>query len=258
MSGSSIPGSTGGQHALAGLVDHAESYGSHVIRSFVEDIPTVATAVDIGAGSGRDLQTVKAVHAGARTIAIEAGRQYARALENKVDEVHVLNIERDPFPFADGSIDVVIANQILEHTKEVFWIFHQVARVLKPGGHFIFGVPNVLSAHNRVLALLGRHPTQHKLYSAHVRPFSKNDTVKFLGVCSPGTFQVEHFAGSQFYPFPRVIARPLSRLLPGMAFSIFFSIKKVGQYQDGFINLPGAAGLETNFFVGDEGDRGQY
>lgn len=258
MSDSSIPGSTGGQHALAGLVDHTESYGSHVIRSFVSDIAAIETAVDIGAGSGRDLQTVKSVHPEARTIAIEAGREYARALENRVDDVHVLNIERDPFPFADGSIDVVIANQILEHTKEIFWIFHQVTRVLKPGGHFIFGVPNVLSAHNRLLALLGRHPTQHKLYSAHVRPFSRGDTVKFLEVCAPGTFVVEHFAGSQFYPFPRAIARPLSRLLPGMAFSIFFSIKKVGPYSDGFIKLPAAAGLETNFFVGDQGDRGQY
>ncbi|HEX8420883.1 MAG TPA: class I SAM-dependent methyltransferase [Sphingomonas sp.] len=258
MSESSIPGSTGGQHPLAGLIDHNETYGSHLIRSFVADIPSVGTAIDIGAGSGRDLATVKAVHPQARTIAIEAGREYARALEDKVDEVHVLNIERDPFPFADGSIDVVIANQILEHTKEVFWIFHQVARVLAPGGHFIFGVPNVLSAHNRLLALLGRHPTQHKLYSAHVRPFSRRDTVAFLEVCSPGTFAVEHFSGSQFYPFPRAIARPLSRLLPNMAFSIFFSIKKVGPYADGFVKLPGAAGLETNFFVGDSGDRGQY
>ena len=43
--------------------------------------------------------------------------------------VFALNIERDALPFEDGSVDIVIANQILEHTKEFFWIFHQVSRV---------------------------------------------------------------------------------------------------------------------------------
>jgi predicted SAM-dependent methyltransferase len=57
--------------------------------------------------------------------------------------VFALNIERDALPFEDGSVDIVIANQILEHTKELFWIFHQVSRVLPVGGQFIVGVPNL-------------------------------------------------------------------------------------------------------------------
>ena len=43
--------------------------------------------------------------------------------------VFALHIERDALPFEDGSVDIVIANQILEHTKEFFWIFHQVSKV---------------------------------------------------------------------------------------------------------------------------------
>ena len=45
-----------------------------------------------------------------------------------------LNIEKDKLPFADGELDFVIANQVLEHIKEIFWINHEVFRVLKPGG----------------------------------------------------------------------------------------------------------------------------
>ena len=35
----------------------------------------------------------------------------------KTDKV---NLEYDTFPYADNQFDIVIANQILEHTKEVF------------------------------------------------------------------------------------------------------------------------------------------
>lgn len=258
MNDLAIPGSTGGQHPLARLIDHGETYGAHVIDSFVRALPSPRNVVDLGAGSGRDLGIVKHAHPGVRTIAVEAGREYAAALMDKVDETHVINIERDRFPFEDGTIDIVIANQVLEHTKEIFWIFHEVSRVLAPGGHFIFGVPNVLSAHNRLIGLLGAHPTQHKLYSAHVRPFSRADTVKFLEVCSPGTYSLQAFSGSQFYPFPRALARPLSRFLPGLAFSIFFSFRKSGSYDGGFVRFPSAAKLETNFYVGDTADAGQY
>jgi hypothetical protein len=47
--------------------------------------------------------------------------------------VHPLNIKRDMLPYDSGQIDAVIANQILEHTKELFWIFHEVTRVLARG-----------------------------------------------------------------------------------------------------------------------------
>lgn len=245
-----IPGSTGGMHPLAGLIDHTETYGSHVIAKLVQGLPELAVVVDIGAGSGRDLGIVKTQNPSCQTIAIEAGKEYAAQLEGKVDKVVVANIEQDRFPFDDESVDLIIANQILEHTKEIFWIFHEMTRIMKPGGRLVFGVPNVLSFHNRLIGLFGRHPTQHKLYSAHVRPFSKQDTIKFMNVCSPGTYNLESFAGSQFYPFPRIAARAFSNLFPSLSFSIFFEFKKIGAYNDGFIHFPSLAGLETNFYTG--------
>lgn len=209
-----LPGQFGGQHPLAGLVSHAESYGPHIIDRFARQVPEVRTVVDLGAGRARDLGIVKDAHPSARTIAIEGGHEYARALEGKVDEVHVLDIERDRLPFANESIDLVIANQVLEHTKEVFWIFHEVTRSLKVGGHFLFGVPNVASLHNRLLLPFGVHPTQAKMCSAHVRCFSKRDTVRFLESVFPGGYRVTGFAGSQFFPLPARAARVASRLFP--------------------------------------------
>jgi hypothetical protein len=115
----------------------------------------------------------------------------------------------------------------------------------------IVGVPNVLSLHNRFLMLFGRHPTQHKLYSAHVRPFSRHDTEKFLEVCWPGGYRVVKFSGSQFYPFPRQAARLLASMFPGAAFSVFWLLRKTKSYEGEFLQHPLKAQLETPFYLGE-------
>ncbi len=251
-------GQTGGQHFLAGLVDHQETYGPHVIEQFVRTLKNVELAVDLGAGSGRDLGTVKRVHPTATTVAIEAGREYAKGLAGKVDRVLVSNIERDKLPFRNEEVDLILANQVLEHTKEIFWIFHEVSRCLKVGGHFIFGVPNVCSLHNRLLMLAGEQPTQHKLCSAHVRPFSRNDTSKFVNACFPGGYNLVQFRGSQFYPFPGKMARVLANAMPTLAFSIFFLLRKEKEYTEEFRTYPSRATLETNFWAGEAAVGSQY
>jgi hypothetical protein len=94
-------------------------------------------------------------------------------------------------------------------------------------------------------------PTQCKLCSAHVRPFSKNDTIKFIESCFPGGYQLVDFAGSQFYPLPAPAARIMSKMFPTMSFSIFFLIRKQKNYSGDFASYPARANFETNFFAGD-------
>jgi len=243
------PGERGGDHPLARLIDNSETYGPHVIASFLASIAPYGSVMDVGAGGGRDLGIAKAHCASARLIAVDA--RPSEALRAVADSVHVVDIEHDRLPAGDETLDVVMANQVLEHTKEIFWIMHEMTRTLKVGGHMIVGVPNVLSLHNRLLMLFGRHPTQHKLYSAHVRPFSRRDTEKFLEVCWPGGYRVVKFSGSQFYPFPRRIARLFARMFPSAAFSVFWLLRKTKSYRGEFLQHPVKAQLETPFYLGE-------
>jgi SAM-dependent methyltransferase len=251
-------GSRGGSHPLGRFTDQRETYGPHVVEDIVGGLDSPQVVVDLGAGSGRDLAIVRRIHPQAKLIAVEGGREYARSLAGQADRIVVANIERDPLPLADGEADLIIANQVLEHTKEIFWIFHEVSRSLKVGGNFLFGVPNICSLHNRFLLLLGRQPTQHKVCSAHVRPFSKEDTLAFLNACFPGGYKLAQFRGAQFYPFPARLSRLLANAFPTFAFTIFFLIRKVADYHGEFATYPARAQLETNFWTGDVQTNSQY
>ena len=119
----------------------------------------VLKVLDIGAGRGSDLAIVKKNAPNSELIAIESYLPNVRRLKEMGYLVHTLNLEKDPFPFPDESIDYLIANQILEHCKEIFWILHEATRVLKVGGSIYVGVPNLASLHSRLLLLFGFQPT---------------------------------------------------------------------------------------------------
>jgi SAM-dependent methyltransferase len=45
-------------------------------------------------------------------------------------------------PYEDNHFDVVFSDNVLEHIEEPLQVFREVARVLKPGGVFLFKTPN--------------------------------------------------------------------------------------------------------------------
>lgn len=248
MSFKQLAGSSSGSRLLH-FVDHGETYGPRVIKKYLGQMSSVKLAVDMGAGLGRDLSLVREKFPEASLCAIECRPDCISGLESQGINVYPADIETDTLPFQDESLDLVICNQILEHTKELFWILHEITRSLNVGGSLIIGVPNVASLHNRIGLLFGKHPTQAKSCSAHVRCFSKNDFLLFLQECFPGGYSLSRFDGSQFYPFPPSLSQPLARMLPSMAFSIFFLLKKTTKYKGSFLEYPVKANLETNFRV---------
>jgi SAM-dependent methyltransferase len=234
------------------MIDRSLNYGRHCIEEFMSKVDSPSTVLDIGAGHGADLAYAYKKFPNANLVGLENWPQYINELSNKGISVLSLNIEKDKLPFNNESLDLIIANQILEHCKEVFWIFSEISRVLKVGGNFILGVPNLASLHNRILLAFGRHPSPIKTASAHVRGYTRHDLENFLSTCFPEGYRLVSFKGSNFYPFPPFLAKLLAKVLPNFAWGIFLLLQKVRPYNDEFLKFPREQRLETNYFTGEK------
>lgn len=207
------------------------NYGRDIISSFiVKNCPTNSSIkiLDIGCGLGGDLENAKNTlqNKSVELFGIEINLDYAETNKNNGIKISSLDIESATLPFEKEYFDIIIINQVLEHTKEIFFITSQANRVLKKGGILIVGVPNLAALHNRILLLLGRQPACIKTLSAHIRGFTKKDLISFF---QKNGFSLLNFAGSNFYPFPKKIAKILSSIFPTFSVCIFAAFKKTGE-----------------------------
>jgi SAM-dependent methyltransferase len=207
--------------------------------------------LDLGLGSGADLENIRAAlgHRTLELFGVDSYEPNVRAGRERGVKVVSIDIEREPLPFADASFDLVVANQILEHTKEIFWIVSEAARVLAPGGALLVGVPNLASLHSRAMLALGMQPSPIDVLGPHIRGFVKSGLEGFLQ--EGGFFQVVELKGSNFYPFPRMLAKPLARAFPGLAVSLFFRCRRT-ERAGRFIEVLDQRFFETPFFRGSE------
>ncbi len=187
--------------------------------------------LDVGCGHGEDLSRILTAAGSAlpNCYGIESLERHVNKFP--YDQLNIprgnivcINLEQDSLPFSNCFFDLVIANQVLEHTKELFWIFSELARVVKPGGSVILGVPNLASLHNRILLLMGDQPSCIETYGPHVRGFTIPALKRFIMKC--GCFRIVRITGDHYYPFPKRIGHVFSRLFPGSAVLIYFLLER--------------------------------
>jgi ubiquinone/menaquinone biosynthesis C-methylase UbiE len=146
------------------------------------------------------------------------------AAKKKSVNVKYCNLESEQLPFDDHFFDIVIANQIFEHLKQIYRPLSEIHRVLKPNGILLFSVPNLASFHSRILLLFGMQPGSIKIFDAHVRGFAPRALKEFLTFNN--LFSVIKFTGSGYYPFPPLISIPLSKPFKGSGVFQIFALNK--------------------------------
>lgn len=231
------------------------TYGRDVVSGFVKDYVHFSglqsiRILDIGCGSGDDLITIK------ENIGIKSdlygiefyGPNVQKCRERGID-IQSLNIERDTFPYQAVFFDVVVINQVIEHLKEIFYVFSEISRIVKPNGLIVVGVPNIAAWHDRLAILMGNQPTCLKTLGPHVRGYTVPSFKKFIE-CD-GFFKIDRFKGSGFYPFPANCARFLSRIFPSFSTAVFFDIKRTSK-PGTFMEVLNSRFFETNFYNGTD------
>ncbi|MEO0600232.1 MAG: methyltransferase domain-containing protein [Myxococcota bacterium] len=125
--------------ALARLPDEVTASFAGVANPHaIHPLAEGEVVLDIGSGTGTDLLiAAQAVGRTGRAIGVDftaSMRARARAAAADLPQVEVLEGDAMQLPLAEGSVDVVVSNGVLNLTPDKWVAFGEIARVLRPGG----------------------------------------------------------------------------------------------------------------------------
>lgn len=93
-------------------------------------------------GCGFGAMTAAALQRGAVVTAIDIADRLVGRVNVKMPGVIAVQGSVLALPFADGTFDVVVSSDVIEHTEQPFKAVDELIRVLKPGGLLCLTVPN--------------------------------------------------------------------------------------------------------------------
>lgn len=100
------------------------------------------------------------------------------------DHVDVVSDLAQPLPFDDAAFDTIILSDVWEHVPDPALVWHEMTRVLTPGGHIVMNVPFFYWLH--------AHPHDFYRYTSFaLSSFVSNNGLELLqletlGVCTGG------------------------------------------------------------------------
>ena len=84
-----------------------------------------------------------------------------------------IDFNTEPLPWGDRSFDAVISWEVMEHLENPFHFVREIARVLKPGGLFLFSTPNIQHLTNKIQFLRTGDMPRWRARNDHIALFPK-------------------------------------------------------------------------------------
>jgi len=142
-----------------------------VEAQFYQDLlPLEEPVLDVGCGDGHFASV-------AFPLPLTAGIDPGSAVLNEARDrgaYHLLaQALGDGLPFPDGHFATVISNSVLEHIPGVDAVLAEIARVLRPGGRFIFCVPGGHFTQLLLFTQVFRRLRLERLAAAYERYFNR-------------------------------------------------------------------------------------
>jgi 2-polyprenyl-3-methyl-5-hydroxy-6-metoxy-1,4-benzoquinol methylase len=175
-------------------------------RLALAEIGTNRRVLDIGCAGG-DI-TQKILQLGNEVIAIDISSRAKMEAEKKGIRVVSHDLEVTPYPFEDGTFDVVTAFDTLEHIFLVRECLKELRRLLRDGGKLIASVPNAVYWRNRVKFATGTFDDWS--WAGHVHHFTKATLLSMLNEAGFTKVELAPIAGHW-------LTRVVYRLRPTLA-----------------------------------------
>ncbi len=157
--------------------------------------------LDFGCGSGEILSEIAKLNPEAKIIGVDistialgqAKKRILRGIFKQIIESKKMSVE-------SGSIDFILANDVIEHVYDTEWMFNEFSRVLKKSGLILISTPYCGLIKNLVITLINFELVFDPL-GPHIRYYTKKsleDCLKLIGFRTLrfGTF-------GRFYPLSK-------------------------------------------------------
>ncbi len=122
------------QREFTGGVD--PEYTEQILPLIVEGLAGRSRVLDVGAGEGQVARELAA--AGATVVGVDPIRSQVELAVTRAGGPVYLRSSAERLPFAPASFDGAVACLVFEHIDDVDAALAEVARVLVPGGRFLF------------------------------------------------------------------------------------------------------------------------
>lgn len=128
---------------------------SHFLNSLKKNAN--AKILDIGCNDGTFTKQIADIVGTENIFGIEISKEAAEKSRLKNIDVTISDVE-DVFPFEDETFDLVVSNQVIEHTCNTDHFIKEIYRVLSKNGEIVISTANLASFHNIFALLLGYQP----------------------------------------------------------------------------------------------------
>jgi len=192
---------------------------ARMLAEMLRDFTDPAVIVDLGCGDGTALAVAAAHNPAHRFAGIDWSGDALRRAQALGLTVVRADVAAPGLPVADGTADVVIMSELIEHLVDPDGAVAEARRILRPGGSLLLSTPNLAAWYNRGLLALGVQPVfsevslrgvfgrPGRVVAGHLRLFTRRALTEFLTASGFGCVTV---TGARYHDVPRPLG-PLDR-----------------------------------------------
>lgn len=125
------------------IQDNYYYYGS-VRNEILPLLPDHAARVlDVGCGAGNTLLWIRELRMSVWIGGVELDPAAAAQARDKLDAVYGESIEEMRLPVPEGTLDLILCLDVLEHLRDPWRVAQYLNTLLRPGGSLIVSIPNI-------------------------------------------------------------------------------------------------------------------